>query len=59
MLSPKSLAGKAGAEISQNRGRFRGEMTDKDIRKMAEIYVNAGLALGVCDWGFLCLSLSI
>ena len=52
MLSSKSLAGKAGTEISQTRDRFYGEMTDNDIRKMAEMCVDAGLLLGVCDWGF-------
>ena len=52
MLSAKSLAGKAGTEISQNRDRFHGEMKDKDARRIAEIFVNAGLVLGVCNWGY-------
>ena len=52
MLSAESLAGKAGRQISQTRDRFYGEMTDNDIRKMAEMCVDAGLQLGVCDWGF-------
>ena len=52
MLSSTSLAGKAGTEIRQVRERFYGEMTHKDIRKMAEMCVDAGLLLGVCDWGF-------
>ena len=52
MLSAKSLAGKAGTEIRQNRDRFGGEMMDQDISRMAEIFVNAGLKLAVCNWGF-------
>ena len=52
MLSAESLAGKAGREISQTRDRFYGEMTDNDIQKLAEMCVDAGLLLGVCDWGF-------
>ena len=52
MFSFNSLAGKAGTEIRQIRERFYGEMTDNDIRKMAEMCVDAGLLLGVCDWGF-------
>ena len=52
MLSAESLAGKAGREISQTRARFYGEMTDNDIQKIAIMCVDAGLQLGVCDWGF-------
>ena len=52
MLSARTLGGRAGAEILARRPRFRGERVRADLKRYARTLVNAGLTLGVCDWGF-------
>jgi hypothetical protein len=46
------LGGRAGAEIMAKRPRFRGARLKQDIKSYARLLVDAGLVLGVCDWGF-------
>lgn len=52
MLSASGLGGRAGAEIIAKRPRFRGARLKEDIKSYARMLADAGLALGVCDWGF-------
>jgi len=52
MLSVPQLGGRAGAEILAKRPRFRGARMKQDVRRYARMLVDAGLTLGVCDWGF-------
>jgi integrase len=52
MLSAAALGGRAGAQIMEKRPRFRGARMKQDVRSFARLLVEAGLALGVCDWGF-------
>jgi integrase len=52
MLSTPELGGRAGAEILAKRPRFRGARMKQDLRSYARLLVEAGLTLGVCDWGF-------
>jgi integrase len=52
MLAAPGLGGRAGAEIMVKRPRFRGARIKQDIKSYARLLVNAGLVLGVCDWGF-------
>jgi hypothetical protein len=52
MLSARRLGGRAGAEILAKRPRFRGERVKQDLKRYARTLANAGLTLGVCDWGF-------
>ncbi|MGF6880257.1 hypothetical protein [Paraburkholderia sp. MM5477-R1] len=52
MLSSPTLGGLAGAEIVARRPRFRGATLKQDIQSYARMLVDAGLVLGVCDWGF-------
>ncbi len=52
MLSAERLGGRAGAEILTQRPRFRGTRMKQDLKRYARMLVDAGLALGVCDWGF-------
>jgi integrase len=52
MLSAPVLGGRAGAEILAKRPRFRGARMKQDLRSYARLLVEAGLTLGVCDWGF-------
>jgi hypothetical protein len=52
MLSAKSLGGRAGTEIVGRRPRFRGSRMKQDLRSYARMLVDAGLTLGICDWGF-------
>ena len=52
MLSAPALGGRAGAEILAKRPRFRGARIKQDLKRYARMLVDAGLTLGVCDWGF-------
>ena len=52
MLSARTLGGRAGAEILAKRPRFRGARLKQDLKRYARMLVDAGLTLGVCDWGF-------
>lgn len=52
MLAAPGLGGRAGAEIVAKRPRFRGARLKQDIKSYALMLVDAGLVLGVCDWGF-------
>ena len=52
MLAAPGLGGRAGAEIIAKRPRFRGSRLKQDIKSYALMLVDAGLVLGVCDWGF-------
>jgi integrase len=52
MLAAPALGGGAGAEIMAKRPRFRGARIKQDLKSYARLLVDAGLVLGVCDWGF-------
>jgi len=52
MLTAQRLGGRAGAEIVSRRPRFRGQRMKQDLKRYAGALVQAGLTLGVCDWGF-------
>lgn len=52
MLSAESLGGRAGAQIVAKRPRFRGERAKQDLTAYARMLADAGLRLGVCDWGY-------
>jgi len=52
MLSAPGLGGRAGAEIMAKRPRFRGARQKGELKSYARLLVDAGLVLGVCDWGF-------
>lgn len=52
MLAASGLGGRAGAEIIAKRPHFRGARLKQDIKSYARTLVDAGLVLGVCDWGF-------
>lgn len=52
MLAAPGLGGRAGIEIVAKRPRFRGSRLKQDLKSYARLLVDAGLVLGVCDWGF-------
>ena len=52
MLSVPHLGGRAGQEILAKRPHFRGATMKKDIKSYARLLSEAGLTLGVCDWGY-------
>jgi hypothetical protein len=52
MLSTPQLGGRAGAELLALRPRFRGRSMKQALKSYARMLVEAGLTLGVCDWGF-------
>jgi hypothetical protein len=52
MLATPGLGGRAGAEIVSKRPRFRGARIKQDIKGYARLLVDAGLVLGLCDWGY-------
>lgn len=52
MLSAPQLGGRAGAETLAKRPQFRGVRMKKDLKSYAYMLVEAGLTLGVCDWGY-------
>jgi hypothetical protein len=52
LLSTPALGGRAGTELLARRPRFRGTRVKQDLNSYARMLVEAGLTLGVCDWGF-------
>lgn len=52
MLASPTLGGRAGAEIILKRPRFSGSRLKHDLKSYAHMLADAGLVLGVCDWGF-------
>jgi hypothetical protein len=52
MLSAPNLGGRAGKEILATRPRFHGAHMQQDLQSYARMLTDAGLTLGVCDWGF-------
>jgi hypothetical protein len=52
MLANPQLGGRGGVEVLAKRPRFRGRFMKQAIRNYARLLVDAGLTLGVCDWGF-------
>jgi integrase len=52
MLSVPHLGGRAGQEILAKRPHFRGVTMKEDIKGYARMLSEAGLTLGVCDWGY-------
>ena len=52
MLSAPQLGGRAGAEILAKRPQFRGLRMKSQIKSYARTLVEAGLVLGVCDYGY-------
>lgn len=52
MLAAPGLGGRAGVEIVAKRPRFRGSRMKQDLKGYARLLVDAGLILGVCDWGY-------
>lgn len=52
MLAAPGLGGRAGVEIMAKRPRFRGSRLKGELKSYARLLVDAGLVLGVCDWGF-------
>jgi integrase len=52
MLSAPQLGGSAGREILAKRPQFRGSRAKANIKAYARTLVEAGLVLGVCDWGY-------
>ncbi len=52
MLAAPGLGGRAGVEIVAKRPRFRGSRMKQDLKGYARLLVDAGLVLGVCDWGY-------
>jgi hypothetical protein len=52
MLSAPQLGGSAGREILAKRPLFRGARMKDDLKTYARTLVEAGLVLGVCDYGY-------
>jgi hypothetical protein len=52
MLSAPQLGGRGGSEILAKRPQFRGSRMKNDIKTYARTLVEAGLVLGVCDYGY-------
>jgi len=52
MLSAPQLGGRAGREILAKRPRFRGVRMKDDLKAYARMLAEAGLTLGVCDYGY-------
>jgi integrase len=52
MLSTPQLGGRAGQEILAKRPQFRGTRMKADLKSYARTLVEAGLVLGVCDYGY-------
>ena len=52
MLATPALGGRAGQDIAAKRPRFGGARLKEDIKSYARMLTDAGLTLGVCDWGF-------
>jgi hypothetical protein len=52
MLSAPQLGGSAGREILAKRPQFRGSRMKGNIKAYARTLVEAGLVLGICDYGY-------
>lgn len=52
MLSVPTLGGRAGSEILAKRPQFRGIRMKAELKTYARMLVDAGLILGVCDYGY-------
>jgi hypothetical protein len=52
MLSTPELGGRAGIEILAKRPQFRGVRIKDDLKTYARMLVEAGLILGLCDYGY-------
>jgi integrase len=52
MLSVPTLGGRAGSEILAKRPQFQGIRMKADLKTYARMLVEAGLVLGVCDYGY-------
>jgi integrase len=52
MLSVPELGGRAGNEIIAKRPRFRGVRMKQELKSYARMLAEAGLILGVCDYGY-------
>jgi integrase len=52
MLSTPQLGGRAGHEILAKRPKFRGARMKMELKSYARTLVEAGLVLGVCDYGY-------
>jgi hypothetical protein len=52
MLSMPQLGGRAGQEILVKRPQFRGARMKVELKSYARTLVEAGLVLGVCDYGY-------
>jgi hypothetical protein len=52
MLSTPQLGGRAGHEILAKRPQFRGTRMKVELKSYARTLVEAGLVLGVCDYGY-------
>jgi integrase len=52
MLSTPQLGGRAGQEILSKRPQFRGARMKVELKSYARTLVEAGLVLGVCDYGY-------
>jgi hypothetical protein len=52
MLSAPELGGRAGCEILAKRPHFRGARMKQDLKSYARMLAEAGLILGVCDYGY-------
>ncbi|HEY6928008.1 MAG TPA: hypothetical protein VI653_31310 [Steroidobacteraceae bacterium] len=52
MLSAPHLGGRAGEAILARRPRFRGTRIKSELKRYARMLAEAGLILGVCDWGY-------
>ena len=52
MLSAPQLGGRGGREILAKRPQFRGTRMKNDIKTYARMLVEAGLVLGICDYGY-------
>jgi hypothetical protein len=51
MRSVPPLSGRAGSEILTKGPQFRGVRMEDDVKTYARMLVEAGLVLGVCDYG--------
>jgi len=52
MLSTPQLGGRAGREILAKRPQFRGTRMKSELKSYARSLVEAGLVLGICDYGY-------
>src|SRR5581483_7462398 len=52
LLSAPTLGGRAGSEILAKRPQSRGTRMKADLKTYARMLVEAGLVLGVCDYGY-------